>query len=353
MSASPKSIGAILAGGTSETPLSDTEAMVENLRRMQARNKAEIAAFKATEVTAAASASSANRTKPGQGSPSKVLDEKLNKPASSDQLLPYWADNRRAVSNDMARSSLFTVRQKEKRLHFRAHSVATMKNVEIRYTGEELRQRDEDVLLQLMHFGRLAKVGEPIRFVAKDMLDQLGWGHNNRAYNDLAESIDRMKASSLQIVTRLSNGERRFGGSLVRSFETRSQMGDSRTEKWAVTFEPRIIALFSHAAYTQIDWDQRRKLSPIAKWMHSFYFTHQKPFPMKVATLRQLCGSASKELFRFRYVIRGALDELVTVGFLRSWALDKESDLVEVFRQHEPLLIESAVDRVDPALANS
>jgi len=337
MSASPKSLGEILAGGTGERALSDTEAMVENLRRMQARNKAE---------TAAVGASSNNSPKAGQGSPSRVLAEKP-KPPSSDQLLPYWADNRRAVSNDMARSSLFTVRQKEKRLHFRAHSVATMKNVEIRYTGEELRQRDEDVLLQLMHYGRLAKVGEPIRFVAKDMLDQLGWGHNNRAYNDLAESIDRMKASSLQIVTRLSNGERRFGGSLVRSFETRSQMGDSRTAKWAVTFEPRIIALFSHAAYTQIDWDQRRTLSPIAKWMHSFYFTHQNPFPMKVATLRQLCGSASKELFRFRYVIRGALDELVKVGFLRAWALDKESDLVEVFRQHDPLLIESSQKQVD------
>lgn len=288
----------------------------------------------------------ARRTAARQASPPSAPAAQATAPAPVKQVkrkslteaeqtrLPFWPENRRGVSNDMARSALFTVRQNSTREHFRGHQVAALKNVDIIYTGEELRQRDEDVLLQLLHFGRVAQIGDPIQFTAREMLQQLGWTVNSRSYKELAESIDRMKASSIHVVTRQADEERRFAGSLVRSFEyeTRAKLGGG-AGRWTVTFEPRIIKLFSHVAYTQIDWDQRKQLTPVAKWLHGFYFTHQKPFPMKVDTLRRLCGSANQELFRFRFSLREALASLVTIGFLKSWAIDKESDLVSVERQ--------------------
>ena len=252
----------------------------------------------------------------------------------SQMRLPYWPEGRRAVPNDMARSAMFTVRQSEARLQFKGHKVAALKNIEILYTGEELRQRDEDVLLQLLHYGRLANLGDPIRFVAAEMLRSLGWTMNSRSYKELAECIERLQSGSVNIVSRVKEEERRFGGSLIRTFDYLAK-GSAGSAQWVVTFEPLIIAQFNHVAYSQIDWEQRRQLTPLAKWLHSFYYSHRHPFPMKVATIRDLCGSSSKTLRRFRQSLKGALTELQRIGFVAQFTIRTESDLVEVERHAE------------------
>jgi len=327
--------------GEAEHPPSSVEQMVADLRRLQEKNKAAVKAEKARELSGPAAAAGRAKQLSVIGNSAARGGEPVGAQARSNGTsatepvrLPFWPDSRRGVSNDMARSALFTVRQGQERINFKGHHVAALKNLEIIYTGEELRQRDEDVLLQLLHFGRLGNIEEPVSFVARDMLQQLGWTINSRSYRELAESISRMQASSIHLVNRTAETERRYGGSLIRSFEYQTK-GDSGAAQWIVTFEKRIIRLFSHVSYTQIDWEQRLSLSAMTKWLHSFYFTHQRPYPMKVATLRDLCGSSTKSLARFRQAIKQSLAELVTVGFLTSWSVDKDSDLVVVVRQLE------------------
>jgi len=53
---------------------------------------------------------------------------------------------------------------------------------------------------------------------------------------------------------------------------------------------------------------------------------------MKVATLRKLCGSATRDLSKFRQLLRSALDELKSVGFISLWHIDSKTDLVHVTR---------------------
>ena len=36
--------------------------------------------------------------------------------------------------------------------------------------------------------------------------------------------------------------------------------------------------------------------STLAKWLHGFFATHAKPYPYKVGTLHNLCGSTDKSL---------------------------------------------------------
>ena len=45
----------------------------------------------------------------------------------------------------------------------------------------------------------------------------------------------------------------------------------------------------------------------LAQWLHSFYSTHADPHPIKVETIRRLCGSENKDLFGFRRDLREAL----------------------------------------------
>lgn len=237
--------------------------------------------------------------------------------------LPLWGEDRRGVPNVIVRSALFTVGNKnQKRNYLKEAVIAALGDVQITYTGEELRQDDEDVFLQILHLSRSVPLGEPIDFTAYSMLQSLGWTTDGRAYDRLRRSLTRLNATSLNI----SKADQGYAGSLVRSFAWKEP--DNNTGRmWRVCLETKIIALFGRTSYSQIIWDQRKQLGPLAKWLHSFYFTHADPFPMKTMTLRTLCGSAVKDLFKFRQNIKHALQELVLVGFLVSWDIDQKDNV--------------------------
>jgi hypothetical protein len=68
----------------------------------------------------------------------------------------------------------------------------------------------------------------------------------------------------------------------------------------------------------------------LAQALHAFFSTHAKPFPIKLATLKEVTGSRNPQLASFKRQMRHALNELVTLGFLLSF--DIEGDLVRVQR---------------------
>ncbi len=242
--------------------------------------------------------------------------------------LPIWRDDRRGMPNDLVRSALFTIGNSRQKRVFRKNTViAALGDVEITYTGEELRQDDEDVFLQLVHLARLAPLGETVEFTAHAMLKALRWSTDSRAYQRLRDSINRLAATGLSV----SNRDNGYNGSLVRDFEWKQTNGTS-SRAWRVRLERRIIALFGRVTYTQIDWEQRLKLGNLAKWLHSFYYTHGNPYALKVRTIHALSGSTTRDLSKFRQTLRSALDELAHVGFLEDWRIDRRTDLVHVSR---------------------
>ena len=243
--------------------------------------------------------------------------------------LPLWPDQRRGVPNDLVRGALFTVGNvRLKRNFLRNTVVATLSGLEIRYTGEELRQDDQDVFLQIVHLARLVPLGTPVRFTAHAMLKALKWHPNVRSYTRLRDTVARLKATGLEV-----RGDKRgYAGSLIRDFFWKDDSTGENSREWAVRLEPEIAALFGHVAYSQIEWGQRLALGHLAKWLHSFYHTHRKPLPIKVDTIRKLCGSATKDLSKFRQLLRDALQELRTVEFLSDFTIDSERDLVRVVR---------------------
>lgn len=95
-----------------------------------------------------------------------------------------------------------------------------------------------------------------------------------------------------------------------------------------VWLEPEIIKLFASNNYSRIHWEQRLILrKPVAQWLHSFYTGHEKPYPMKVSTLKKLSEAATKTLSSFRSALRKSLDYLVEIGFLVEYRIDSKTDL--------------------------
>ena len=63
---------------------------------------------------------------------------------------PLFPQETRPVSNDMARSALFSCVQGNKRRWLKNAVLATVGNVRIEFTGEQLNQDDCDTLMQLI-----------------------------------------------------------------------------------------------------------------------------------------------------------------------------------------------------------
>ncbi|WP_158597835.1 plasmid replication initiator TrfA [Noviherbaspirillum saxi] len=244
--------------------------------------------------------------------------------------LPLWENQVRGLPNPLARSALFSVaRQNEPRQHLKERPITSVKGVEIFYTGEELRQDDEDVFLNLVHLARSQPLGHEVSFTAYSMLKSMGWPTSSPSYERLRLCILRLTANAVEIRFDAGSGKRGYGGTLVQEFTFK----DETDRQWKVRLNPKLITLFGADAYTQLDWRQRLKLrSPLAKWLHGFYFTHREPFGYKVETLKGLCGSSAQQLYHFRNGLKKALDLLVEQGFLKSWKIDSMTDVVTVVR---------------------
>jgi hypothetical protein len=263
------------------------------------------------------------------------LQAKRNVTAPAQQL-PLWSQDQRGLPNPFARSALFTAAgKKEPRQQLQREKIAATHGSDLYYTGQELRQDDEDVFLQAAHLVRFNALNDGAKITGGQFLASLKWGRSKNDYERLRESLLRLAEGS--VIVMHPNGRKGFTGGLLRKIRWSDDddadvaATNARTE-WTIFLEPEIINLFASDGYTLIDWDQRLSLTPLAKWLHSFYFTHRAPFDYKVATLYELCGSQCKELRAFRYLLKKALTTLKECGFLVDWAIDPTSDLVTVIR---------------------
>src|SRR5262249_38493541 len=73
---------------------------------------------------------------------------------------PLFPEEKRPVSNDVARSALFSCVQGKDRQMMNDVTVATVDNVEIIFSGEQFNQDDHDVLMQLVYMAKHKPLGE-------------------------------------------------------------------------------------------------------------------------------------------------------------------------------------------------
>lgn len=255
--------------------------------------------------------------------------------------LPDWSNDYRGLPNALARSALFTVARAGERKQFKNDIIASSRDITLLYTGEELRQDDEDVFLQVLHIAKEQRLGEDIKFTANSMIEVLGWTRNTGSYERLNASLKRMTGMLLELDVCLSDGSRiHFGGSLIGGFSYREEITNDPLRQWVVSLQKNIVKLFDPQAYSLIHWPTRKSLTPATKWLHSYYSTHKEPFPVKVETLRRAMASETKAIRTFRASVIDGLGILVENGFLLSARIDPTSDLVYVERKFDRKLVE-------------
>ena len=118
-----------------------------------------------------------------------ALSRTTNRAALAEQL-PIWTNDMQVISNALVRSGLFNVANTPRGLrpYFKRVEIASLTDTTVTYTGEELRQDDRDLFLQILHMGRMHPPGTHVQFTTYGMLVELGWTHNTSSYKRLMHS---------------------------------------------------------------------------------------------------------------------------------------------------------------------
>ena len=251
-------------------------------------------------------------------------------PPSSAKIIqfPLFPEATRPVSNDMARSALFSCVQGKDRIFIKDALLATVADREIRFDGEQLNQDDHDLLMQMVFMAQHKPLGSWVMVPSYAILQALGRQIGGKQYRELRADILRL-ARAMVIIRNTETKREMFGHRLIAKAEL-----DEKTRHWIYRLDPDLRELYGDITHTLIDWDQRLALKgkDLARWLQLYLASHARPFPVKVATLRDLSGSRAKALKHFRSKLRTALDDLVDNDDIERWEIEMPQDLLYVER---------------------
>src|SRR5712691_9712232 len=256
--------------------------------------------------------------------------ESVAEPKSTAKIIqfPLFPEATRPVSNDMARSALFSCVQGKDRRFIKDALLATVADKEIRFTGEQLNQDDHDLLMQMVFMAQHKPLGSRVMVPAYGILQALGRQIGGKQYRELRADIARL-AAAMVIIRHTETKREVFGHHFIAKAEQ-----DEQTRHWMYRLDPDLRALYGDMTHTLIDWDQRLALKgkDLARWLQLYIASHAKPYPVKVATLRDLSGSRAKALKHFRSKLKTALDDLVDNDDIERWEIEMPQDLLFIDR---------------------
>lgn len=215
-------------------------------------------------------------------------------------LMPSWPEHCRAVPNCLLRSALFSATGRGSGGYVKEKEIYSQKDMRIFYTGGQLDQAALTVYDAVLHVMRSRQMGVDVRVTGYQLLKALGrqdTGGNRRTLHGVLMTL---KATAVDVHT----GRYSYAGSLLDEVYK-----DEDTREYVIRLNPKLLPLFASDQYTRIDDAVRRRLEgrPLAQWLHGYYSSHRKPFPIKVETLLKLSGSKSMRVAGFARDLRKAL----------------------------------------------
>lgn len=264
--------------------------------------------------------------------------------------LALWPESERGIPNELVRCAVFSAKnRKERRDMYRANAplvVPVIGGGEVIYTGEELRQDDETVWMQLVHMSKESRSPQ-VFFTPYSFFKAIKWPQKGTSYTRLLTTLRRLNTASLEVYS--SRFDRGVSTGLIVDF-TYSKKTDGAP--WSVrVFSPENELLFLFdKLYSRVDWETRLALPEgVSTWLHGFFSSHREPFDHKIETLAKGAGLAleapedeqldeaartAKQKERLREAkktIKRALETLQSMGFLESFEITR-GGLVHVVR---------------------
>jgi hypothetical protein len=241
--------------------------------------------------------------------------------------LPIWPEDVRTGPSCVLRSALFGVVRRGRRQYLQNQVVAAWADNVIRYTGIRLDQADLDVWLTALHLSREQELGARVICSERAFLRAMGRKTGNKEWLRIA--LERLTAC----VVKITRQQQTYWGSLIEK-----GCRDEKTGEFVIVLNPELAELFDDVTWQ--DWEIRRGLEgDLAKWLHGYIASHQatarNPHRLGLERLRELCGSETEDLWKFRQQVRTAMHALENAGVVAAWRITP-GDALEVVRPTRP-----------------
>ena len=238
--------------------------------------------------------------------------------------LPFWPGEARCAPNEFLRSALFNARNRNQpRRHMNDVVLAMLGKGRISYRGEELRQDDATVWLQLVQFATESPLGEYVEFTPNAFCKAVGWSPSGDAYAHLRKCLSRLQATSLAFYAERT--QITISLSMIPEFCWQDLGTGKPLRRYKVKLAKQLAELFKGHHYTYVTWAQRNRLPEgLATWLHGYFSSHREPFPLKIADIQRAADLTIQRPDNLRTAIVRALTALVEVGLLESWKIADE-----------------------------
>ena len=209
-------------------------------------------------------------------------------------------------------------------------TVAAQDGITIKFAGDQLNQYDADVFFEALHRARHHPLETECLFRGYDFLKAIGRHNGKREYDDLHNSLTRLRDGRVEIELAINGLKYTFVGGLVASYER-----EESTKLYRVSFSKKIKTLFAPECWTRLEWQERQDLKgqPLAQWMHGYFSSHAEPYPVSAKFLHEKTGSKRTLLREFRKDLKKALAVLEKcIGWKAAW----NGDLITMTRPPSP-----------------
>lgn len=292
--------------------------------------------------------------------------------------LAFWPDERRALANELTRSSLIHCTDtRVPRVYFENTTLFMLGEGSMNYRGEELRTRDEDIFVTLAHRAREMDASKLVVKISSSEICKInGWRQDQRYYNEIFQSIQRMKGGVITIFSRrlakalrcqkaldagasqeeleklhseleqiestdtlnaislasdggevagmmlsLVSGEPIFTG--AKSIKEGIPQGNV---EWELTLDKKLVALFAKPYLTLIDFNTRQLLTATGKRLQAYFLSHKDPFAVKITSLAEMLSLKFKDIKTLKFFITEQLDELKKHNVISDYRFEKTAD---------------------------
>jgi hypothetical protein len=263
-----------------------------------------------------------------------------SRPTAQIIQLPFWPDPVRGAPNPLLRSALFAAIHSKKRRQLgiitrpekppQAIMVAAQNGDTIKYAGTQLNQYDADVFWEALHRAHYHPLETECIFTGYAFLKVIGRQDGPREYEDLEDSLTRLRDGRVEIYWKINGRHYKFVGGLISSY-----VREKNSKLYKVTFAKEIRELFAPSCWTQLEWQERMALKGkhLAQWLHGHYSSHAPRFAVSVAFLHEKSGSTRPLLKHFKEDLKNALKDLHEI---LGWNAEWDGDLVTVRRPPSP-----------------